>query len=181
MRILHTIPGRNWGGMEHRTIEQVRWLVAHDHPVWLAAPADGEPFARAQALGLPVIAFNFDRPWRLPTMTALRAIVRQHRIDIIDTHVTRDAKAAMGCMDLCAVVRSRHVNQPLKPSLVRRLQWRMGADHIITVAQCTRDHLRDIGLADPARSTAIGGWADEKFFQLPDPAATRAQVRDEWG
>jgi glycosyltransferase involved in cell wall biosynthesis len=181
MRILHTIPGRNWGGMEHRTIEQVRWLVAHDHPVWLAAPADGEPFARAQALGLPVIAFNFDRPWRLPTMTALRAIVRQHRVDIIDTHVTRDAKAAMGCMDLCAVVRSRHVNQPLKPSLVRRLQWRMGADHIITVAQCTRDHLRDIGLADPARSTAIGGWADEKFFELPDPVATRAQVRGEWG
>ena len=27
MRILHTMPGRNWGGMEHRTLEQVRWLT----------------------------------------------------------------------------------------------------------------------------------------------------------
>lgn len=181
MRILHTIPGRNWGGMEHRTIEQVRWLQAHDHAVWLAAPADGEPFARAQKMGLPVIAFDFDRPWCLSTLSALRDIVKQHKIQVIDTHVTRDAKAAMGCLDLCAVVRSRHVNQPLKPSAIRRLQWRQGADHIITVAQCTRDHLIQIGLADPRRSTAIGGWADEKFFDLPDPVSTRAAVRAEWG
>lgn len=180
MRILHTIPGRNWGGMEHRTIEQVRWLVAHDHPVWLAAPADGEPFKRAQALGLPVVAMDFDRPWRLATITALRAFVRDNGVEVIDAHVTRDAKAALACLDLCAVVRSRHVNQPLKPSAVRRLQWRL-SDHIITVAECTRVELVRIGLADPARSTSVGGWADERFFALPDPVATRARLRAEIG
>lgn len=180
MRILHTIPGRNWGGMEHRTIEQVRWLVAHGHSVWLAAPPDGEPFKRAQALGLPVIPLNFDRPWRLSTIKAMRALVRDNAVEVIDAHVTRDAKAALACMDLCALVRSRHVNQPLKPSAVRRLQWRL-SDHIITVAECTREHLIHIGLADPARSTAIGGWADERFFALPDPVATRARLRAEIG
>ncbi len=180
MRILHTIPGRNWGGMEHRTMEQVRWLVAHDHAVWLAAPGDGEPFKRAQAAGLPVVDFNFDRPWRLSTITAMRRLVTELRVQVIDSHVTRDAKAALACMDLCALVRSRHVNQPLKPSLIRRLQWRL-SDRIITVAECTRQHLLDIGLADPARSRSIGGWADEKFFDLPDPVATRARLRAELG
>jgi glycosyltransferase involved in cell wall biosynthesis len=180
MRILHTIPGRNWGGMEHRTIEQVRWLAGHGHAVWLAAPDDGEPFKRAQAQGLPVIAFDFDRPWKTATVSALRHIVRERQIEVIDAHVTRDAKAALTCLDLCAVVRSRHVNQPLKPSLIRRLQWRM-SDHIITVAECTREHLVHIGLADPRRSTAIGGWADERFFDLPDPVATRARLRGEIG
>lgn len=180
MRILHTIPGRNWGGMEHRTIEQVRWLDGHGHAVWLAAPSDGEPYKRAAALGLPVVAMDFDRPWRLATIKALRALVRANRIDIIDSHVTRDAKAALCCLDLCAVVRSRHVNQPLKPSHIRRLQWRL-SDHIITVAECTRQHLIAIGLADPARSTSIGGWADERFFQLADPVATRARLRAEIG
>ncbi|CAA7612086.1 glycosyltransferase family 4 protein [Magnetospirillum sp. UT-4] len=180
MRILHTIPGRNWGGMEHRTIEQVRWLESHGHAVWLAAPGDGEPYGRARDLGLPVLDFDFDRPWRPATMMALRALVRERRIEVIDSHVTRDAKAALGCMDLCAVVRSRHVNQPLKPSLIRRLQWRL-SDHVITVAECTRDHLIHIGLADPTRSTAIGGWADERFFDLPDPVATRARLRAEIG
>ncbi len=179
MRILHTIPGRNWGGMEHRTLEQVRWLVAHGHKVWLAAPPDGDPFRRAMALGLPVVPMVFDRPWRPATMMALRRFIRDNRVDVIDTHVTRDAKAAMACLDLCAVVRSRHVNQPLTTSVVRRLQWRLGADHIITVADVTRRDLVTIGLADPLRATAIGGWADERFFQLADPVATRARLRAE--
>lgn len=178
MRILHTIPGRNWGGMEHRTIEQVRWLMLHGHDVWLAAPADGEPYRRAAALGLPMVAMNFDPPWKPATIGQMRRFVRENMIDIIDSHYTRDAKTALSCLGLCAVVRSRHVNQPMKPSLVRRLQWR-AADHVITVADCTRDHLLDIGLADPARSTAIGGWADERFFQLADPVVTRARLRTE--
>lgn len=180
MRILHTIPGRNWGGMEHRTIEQVRWLVAHGHDVWLAAPPDGEPFRRGSELGLPMVTMNFDPPWNPATLRRLRAFVRDNKIDVVDSHYTRDAKAALACLGLCAVVRSRHVNQPMKPSLVRRLQWR-AADHVVTVADCTRAHLLEIGLADPARITAIGGWADERFFQLADPMATRARLRAELG
>lgn len=180
MRILHTIPGRNWGGMEHRTLEQVRWLAAHGHDVWLAAPEDGEPYRRAAAMGVAVIAMSFDPPWRPTTIRALRRLVKDKDIELIDAHVTRDAKAALACLDLCALVRSRHVNQPLKTSFTRRLQWRL-ADHIITVAGCTRDHLIEIGLADPQRSTAIGGWADERFFDLADPIATRARLRGEIG
>lgn len=180
MRILHTIPGRNWGGMEHRTLEQARWLAAHGHEVWLAAPEDGEPYRRAAAMGVAVVPLNFDPPWRPATLCALRRLVKDKGIQVIDAHVTRDAKAALSCLDLCALVRSRHVNQPLKPSLARRLQWRL-ADHIITVAGCTRDHLVEIRLADPKRSTAIGGWADERFFDLPDPVATRARLRGEIG
>jgi glycosyltransferase involved in cell wall biosynthesis len=180
MRILHTIPGRNWGGMEHRTIEQVKWLVGHGHGVWLMAPEDGEPYRRAKALGLPVVAMDFDRPWRLPTVRALRAFVRANRVEVIDAHVTRDAKAALACMDLCALVRSRHVNQYLKPSFMRRLQWRL-SDHVITVAECTRQDLVRDGIIDAGRSCSIGGWADERFFLLPDPVATRARLRAEIG
>lgn len=178
MRILHTIPGRNWGGMEHRTIEQVKWLVAHGHDVWLAAPPDGEPFKRAQALGLPVVPLCFDPPLR--AVPALRRFIREHRIEVMDAHVTRDAKAGLFCLDLCAQVRSRHVNQYLKPSLTRRLQWHL-ADHVITVAECTRQDLVRDGIIDAGRSRSIGGWADERFFDLPDPGTTRARLRAEIG
>lgn len=177
MRILHTIPGRNWGGMEHRTMEQVRWLKAHGHEVWLASPADGESYKRAEAQGLPVIAFDFDRPWKPATVRALRKLLIEKRIEVVDTHVTRDAKAAAACLDLVPVVRSRHVNQPLKGGMIRRAQWRLGADHIITVAECTRQQLLSVGLADPNRSVSIGGWADERFFDLPDANATRTELR----
>lgn len=179
MRILHTIPGRNWGGMEHRTLEQVRWLKAHGHDVWLASPSDGESFKRAQAAGLPAIHFDFDRPWKPATVRALRKLLIERRVEVVDTHVTRDAKAACACLDLVAVVRSRHVNQPLKGGMIRRAQWRLGADHVITVAECTRQQLLGVGLADAKRSVSIGGWADERFFDLADPVATRAKLRAE--
>ncbi|KIL97687.1 Glycosyl transferase [Paramagnetospirillum magnetotacticum MS-1] len=179
MRILHTIPGRNWGGMEHRTLEQVRWLKSHGHDVWLASPQDGESYKRAQAAGMPVVDFDFDRPWKPATVRSFRKLLIEKSVEVVDTHVTRDAKTACACLDLVAVVRSRHVNQPLKGGAIRRLQWRMGADHIITVAECTRSQLLGVGLADAKRSVSIGGWADERFFDLPDPVATRARLRAE--
>ena len=181
MNILHTIPGRNWGGMEQRALEQVRWLLAHGHSAWYAAPPDGEPFEWASAAGVPVVPMTFDPAWRLDTMGQLRRFVRDNAIDIIDTHVTRDAKAAMACLDLCAVVRSRHVDQTLASSWTRRLQWRRGADHIITVAGTIRQHLIDIGLADADRATWVGGWAEERFFAAADAAlaGARARVRGE--
>ncbi|HTH17398.1 MAG TPA: glycosyltransferase family 4 protein [Magnetospirillum sp.] len=178
MRILHTIPGRNWGGMEHRTLEQVRWLMAHGHDVWLAAPPDGEPYARAQAMGLPVVPMCFDPPMR--AVPGLRRLIKDKGIEVMDAHVTRDAKAGLYCLDLCAQVRSRHVNQYLKPSFTRRLQWRL-SDHVITVAECTRQDLVRDGIIDADRSCSIGGWADERFFDLPDPVATRARLRGEIG
>ncbi len=181
LRILHTIPGRNWGGMEQRVLEQVRWLSAHGHAAWIAAAPDSETYGRAVALGLPAVAMTFDRPWRPAVMAALRRFVRDNRVDVVDTHVTRDAKAAMACLDLCAVVRSRHVDQPLKTSLPRRLQWRLGCDHVVTVAGSIRRHLIEMGLAEADRSTWVGGWADDRFFDHPDPAAARARLRHELG
>lgn len=180
MRILHTVPGRNWGGMEQRTIEQVAWLAQHGYPVWLATPGDGATAAKARAQGLPLLPFDFDRPWRFSTLLALRALVRRQGIELIDAHYTRDAKAAIGCLDLCAVVRSRHLNQPLKGKGLRRLQWRLGADHVIAVAHCVRDGLIEAGLATPQRSSVVGEWADERFF-APEDGPRRARARAELG
>jgi glycosyltransferase involved in cell wall biosynthesis len=169
MRILHTVPGRNWGGMEQRTLEQVEWLLCHDYPVWLATPNDGATAARAREKGLPVLPFDFDRSWRLTTLLAFRRLLREKGIDIIDAHYTRDAKTAMGSLDLCAVVRSRHLNQPLKGKFLRRLQWRLGCDHVIAVAHCVRDGLIEAGLTDAERSSVVGEWADERFFSPENP------------
>jgi glycosyltransferase involved in cell wall biosynthesis len=179
LRILHTIPGRNWGGMEQRVLEQVRWLSTNGHRAWIAAAPDSETYRRAVAQGLPAVPMAFDRPWKPAVVAGLRRFVRDNRVDVIDTHVTRDAKAAMACLDLCAVVRSRHVDQPLKPYLTRRLQWRLGCDHVVTVAGTIRRHLVETGLAVPERASWVGGWADDRFFDHPDPVGVRARLRHE--
>ena len=177
MRVLHTIPGRNWGGMEQRALEQVRWLNENGHHGWYMAPPDGEPYAKAQEMGVPVVPMVFDPPWAPKCFLGMRHFVRDNRIDVIDTHVTRDAKAALSSMDLCAIVRSRHVDIPLKTSMLRRLQWREGSDHIVTVAGLTRTHLIEMGLADPDRSTWIGGWAEPRYFDTVLTAEDRARLK----
>ena len=134
MRILHTIPGRNWGGMEQRTLEQVRWLATHGHDVWLAAPADGEPYRAALAEGLPLVSMNFDRPWRPATVMALRRLVTTNRIDIIDTHVTRDAKAAieLAALFYLAIVGSHQaLSRPVSPPQVKEFLKDIIATYLI--------------------------------------------------
>ena len=179
VRVLHTMPGLNWGGMEQRALEQVRWLNQNGHQSWYMAHPDGEPYAKALEMGQPVIPMVFDFPWSPKCMGGLRQFVVDNRVDVIDTHVTRDAKAALGSMDLCTIVRSRHVDIPLKPKLIRQWQWRYGADHIITVAGVTRDELVRIGLADDKRATWVGGWAEPRYFETEITAEDRQTLRQE--
>jgi glycosyltransferase involved in cell wall biosynthesis len=180
MRILHTIPGRNWGGMEFRVLEQMAWLAARGHPTWLATPKNGESFKRASAQGLSVIDIDFDQPWSFSLIRQLRALLVDLKIDVADAHVTRDAKALIACLDRVAVVRSRHITQRLKPGLLRGMQWRYGADQVIAVADCIRAALVTDGLADPWRTHVVGEWADETFFQ-PTQETIRQRIRREWG
>ena len=179
MRVLHTIPGRNWGGMEQRALEQVRWLNHNGHTAWYMAPPDGEPYAKALEMGVPVVPMVFDPPWALKCFMGIRNFVKENAVELIDTHVTRDAKAALASRGLCAIVRSRHVDIPLKTSFARRLQWRAGADHIITVAGVTREHLVEMGLADPYRSTWVGGWAEPRYFDTEITEQDRDRLRQE--
>ncbi len=156
--------------MEQRVLDQMAWLLAHGHETWLATPEDGESFRRARALGLPVLGFDFDRPWSVTTLRAMRALVRRLDAEVADAHVTRDAKALLGSLDILALVRSRHITLPLKGGFGRRLQWRYAPDRIIAVAGCIRDQLVAAGLAAPERFSVVGEWADESFFMPASPA-----------
>jgi putative Ca2+/H+ antiporter (TMEM165/GDT1 family)/glycosyltransferase involved in cell wall biosynthesis len=182
MRILHTIPGRNWGGLEARTLEQVRWLAEHGHEAWVATPPSGEAMRRARALGISAVPFAFDRPWQPATLIAARRLVQSLRADVMDVHASRDAKVAIGCRDLCAVVRSRHIARAMRTSATRRAQWRIGADWVIATADCIRDQLIESRLVDPARVTTVGEWADERFFLASREAVgTRVRLAAQFG
>ena len=134
MRILHTIPGRNWGGLEFRVIEQTQWLNAHGHQAWLATPKNGESHRRAVAAGLPVIDFNFGQPWRWGTIRKMRALLLELRIEVADVHVTRDAKALIALMaQMGCFVPAKAAKLPL----FDRIFTRVGASDSLTRGQST--------------------------------------------
>lgn len=166
MRVLLTVPGVEWGGIEHRVLEQTRWLAQQGFAPLLAAP-EGETIKRARALGLDVRPFSFKRPYALSTILAFRGLVRAEKIAVIDTRGGRDGTVALLASDLAGVTATRHVAHPLKANWRRRLRWKR-FHHFIATSALARDKFIADGLADPARTALIGEWAEDAFFVPPD-------------
>lgn len=181
MRVLHTESSRNWGGQEYRILEQMRWLADQGHFALLAARPDSDIMDRAQAMGLQTVGIEFTGHYNLRAVMALRRAVRRNRIELIDTHGSRDGMAALFARDLCPVVRSRHLSINVKAKWRRRLEWRLGADTVIATAQCIADHLLQRRLVRPDRVTVVGEWADDPFFDRMARTNDRIDVRAEFG
>jgi glycosyltransferase involved in cell wall biosynthesis len=167
MRILHTIAGREWGGLEHRVVRQSEWLNAHGIPVWIATPPDGATWHRARAAGMTVLPVPFIEMTVPARIKWLRRILDEHRISILDCHGNADSKAALACRDLAAVVRTVHVTPRPKRSLIQQIKWQAGYDRIIAVSQSIAEQLQRNGIFVPSRDAVIGEWAEPEFFLVP--------------
>ena len=180
MRILHTESSINWGGQEYRALEQMEWLQAHGHEPALAVRPGSDIGRRARAKGLPVfdIAYtgHYD-PWAIK---AARNLIKQQGIEIADCHGSRDVMTLAFARSLIPVIRTRHVSQPLKNKLHRRLQWRYGSDHVIATASCIRDEVLSKGLAPASKISVVGEWAGDAFFDLSRKEDYQRDVRREF-
>ena len=180
MRILHSESSANWGGQEFRTLEQLRWLADHGHAVALAAPPGGIIAERAEEAGITLYPIEFHGQFDPRAIPRARRAVAAHRAEVVDCHGSRDGAAFAFARGLCPVVRCRHIAQPLKGKLRRRLMWRWGCDHVIATAQCVRDGLVDAGLVSSERVTVIGEWAADAFFDTSRRQEHRSAVRREF-
>jgi glycosyltransferase involved in cell wall biosynthesis len=165
MRILHTIQSLASGGLEDRTLDTMIWQAKHGHEVVLAGATESRTTQRALAAGLAVEPVFFRGGLRPRLIHRLRQIIRQHHIDVVDTHCNRDSSVALFCTDLCAIVRSRHSkNRHPKRSFWRRMRWWAAYDHVIATATAIADELIEEGVTLPSNTSMIGEWASEAFF-----------------
>ncbi len=178
MRILHTIQSLASGGLEDRTLDTMIWQAKNGHEVMLAAATDSRTAHRAQAAGIFVEPVAFRGGLRPGLIHKLRQVIRQHRIEIVDTHCNRDSSVALFCTDLCAIVRSRHSkNRQPKRSFWRRLRWWAAYDHVIATATAIADELIEEGVTLPSHTSMIGEWAGEEFFADDDNRAKVPELR----
>ncbi|WP_447921121.1 glycosyltransferase family 4 protein [Achromobacter aegrifaciens] len=181
MRILHTLAERSLGGLEFRVLEQSAWLQAHGYEVAIAAPADSEIGREARLRGLRTVDIDFNRAYSPATILKLRRAVGALRIDIIDSHSRADGKTAALCRDLCAVVRTRHFAKPMRSSPRRRLEWKIGCDHVIATSRLGKQEILAARLASDARISVVGEWAAEEFFQSDHTPQARQRTRQALG
>ena len=179
MRVIHTVAGREWGGLEHRVLMQSRWLLDNGHDVLIAAPENSVIAAMSGRLGVPFHAFRFDTPWHPSTVLALRRLVKDFQADVLDSHGGRDSMAAIFCRDLCGVVCTRHIVCCKRPTMMRRLRSRKGYHHVIATSDAARRCLLADGLASADRISMVGEWAEDEFFDAK--RADGVMVRRELG
>ncbi|MGS1010074.1 glycosyltransferase family 4 protein [Achromobacter anxifer] len=181
MRILHTLAERSLGGLEFRVLEQSAWLQRHGYEVAIAAPADSEIGREARQRGLRAVDVDFDSAYSPATVLKLRRAVKALRIDIIDSHSRADGKTAALCRDLCAVVRTRHFAKPMRSSPRRRLEWKLGCDHVIATSLLGKQEILAARLAAAEQISVVGEWAADEFFQEGDAAQARLHTRQTLG
>lgn len=177
MRILHILGEKSLGGLEFRTLEQAAWLNRHGHAAAIAAPADSAISEAAYRRDVPTVPIDFGSPYSPRAILSLRRTVKLMGVDIIDSHSRADGKTAALCRDLCAVVRTRHFAKPMPTSPRRRLEWKLGCDHVIATSDAGRDALLAARLARPEHISVVGEWAGEAFFRIVDKPGVRQRTR----
>ncbi|ALG66696.1 glycosyltransferase family 4 protein [Beggiatoa leptomitoformis] len=166
MRIAHIESSLHWGGQELRIIEQMLWLRLQGHTVWLIAHSHSAILREARRAGLACFPLDIHNAFSLPILWRLYWFLRNHQIDIIDTHSQKDSYQVCWIKWLTGitVVRSRHITNQLRNSFAHYLVWRYGNDRVVVTAQTIKAQLISLGLKSAqAIDVAVAG-VDEKRF-----------------
>lgn len=169
MNILHVESSLNWGGQEHRTLAETRWLNSHGHRAWIACNPESELRRRAHDVSLEVSLRGSFAP---RASLAIHQLCRRLSIDVVHVHSPKDAWI---CCPLhvagVPVVRSRQITNPVKARWSRSIVYRRGCAKIIATADCIRRDLITRNRVHPDRIAVVGEGVDVREFH-PDVDGT---------
>jgi glycosyltransferase involved in cell wall biosynthesis len=165
LRILHTESSLNWGGQEKRICDEAHWLRGHGHECVIACPPHSQIFRHATELGLPVAAAPMRNSMDLRGMLALRAAIRQHRIQLINTHGSKDTWLVQPFrLRGLPVVRTRHITDAVRRSARHSLSYRKACDRVVASAACIKEALVRDNHVPAAHIEVIGEFVDLDYF-----------------
>lgn len=178
MNILHTECSLNWGGLEQRIVVETAWLNSHGHKAFIACDPRGELYRRGREAGAAVLGVSMRNNFDVPGFLALRAIVRKHRIDLINTHGSKDSWL---CFPLhlagTPVVRSRHLTLRVTPG-ARSFIYKHGCRRVIATAAMIKKALIETNGVRAERIDVVGEFVDLEEFH---PAVDGRPFRERFG
>lgn len=169
MRIAHIESSMDWGGQELRIVEQTEWLNRNGHKAWIIARPGSAILHKAKEKELPIFAMNIRGSAHPATFRSLQSFLKKECVDLLDCHGNRDSTygAYVKWLGGAAVVRSRHVTDPIRVDAFRRLIWRNGNHGVIVTAGKIRDMLVGASLArQELISVAVAGVDEGRFNPL---------------
>jgi glycosyltransferase involved in cell wall biosynthesis len=134
--ILHTESSLGWGGQERRILAEAQVMRDRGHRLLLTADLRGELCARGRAAGFPVFTLPFGGLGNLKAWRALRRLVGQEGVDILNTHSSLDSwvgfLAWQTLRNRPILLRTRHLSTPVQQSWPTRRLYHAPAAIITT-------------------------------------------------
>jgi len=134
MNILHLEASPGWGGQEIRILREAEGMRSRGHSVILCVMKGGGLVAEACKAGFTVYELDYHkRSWPI-TLMRLLAVMRRHRIDIVNSHSSLDSWIGGFAAKIMRIpiVRTRHLSTPIRPGWNSRILYGWLADYVVT-------------------------------------------------
>ena len=173
-RIVHSEYSNGWGGQEHRVMAELSGFQNRGSAVWLVAPASSRIFDRARTAGVPTLPLRGGRPVFPFETLRLAAWLRRNRIDIVNTHSSRDGwlvGLAARLARVPLVVRTRHIDVSYPNRWLSRHAFTRLTDHVLTTSRKIAAHLQETFHLPDSRVSIVPTGIDLRLFSPAGPKA----------
>ena len=173
IKVLHTEWSDGWGGQEIRIIGEMLAVREQGVEVCLACRAHAAIKQKALEHQIPVFTLPFRGNADFKTLFALRKLVKQHGIDIINTHSGKDTWVGGLAAKLSGAkfIRTRHLSNRIRANRTNFINEL--ADYIFTTGESVRADMIKYNRIKPERIQSIPTGIDAEVF---DPALYNRRV-----
>ncbi len=164
--IAHIESSLNWGGQELRIIEQTEWLINNGYKSIIIGRPSSKIIEEAKKRNLPYFELKIRGSVNLLQIIKLIIFLRNNKIDILDTHSSRDASYAMFVKFFTniKIIRSRHVTDTIKNDFFHSFIWKYGSHSIVTTAEKIKSDIIKLKLYNKDKIFVAPAGVDKKRF-----------------
>lgn len=173
--VMHTESSKGWGGQENRTLHEAIGLRKLGARVLILCQPDSRLAVRAQENGIEVRMVKMRKSFDLSAIWQIMRVIREERVDIVNTHSGRDSILAGIAGRLSSkkpvIVRTRHLALPITSKFTYSVLPHM----VVAVSEYVRQYLVSLGIPAERVTTVTTGVNLSRF----DPAAEAGTLKQE--
>lgn len=164
IKVLHTEWSDGWGGQEIRIINEMIAVREQGVEVFLACRDNSIIKEKAIENKIKVFILPFKGNVDFKTMFTLIKIVKEYKIDIINTHSGKDTWVGGLAAKFSGIkfIRTRHLSNKIRSSRVNFINEL--ADFIFTTGESVKEDMIKYNRINPEKIVSIPSGIDEEIF-----------------